>query len=234
MGRSWIQGYKDTQAAKKGNIFTKLSKEISVAARMGGPDIDGNARLRTAVVDARQASMPRENIERAIKKGSGTLEGVNYEDIMYEGFAPHGVAVLVEALTDNRNRTVSDLKSLFKEYGGNLGELGSVGWMFEKVGIVEATKSPLPTDLEGEAIEANAQAVEKVDNETASFSTNPVDLDLVKTALAARGWTVIKTEFGFEAKIQNTVDEAQRKEVIELLQAVSGHDDVRRVHTALA
>src|ERR1700677_1924426 len=114
MGRSWIQGYKDIQAAKKGNIFTKLSKEISVAARLGGPDPDGNARLRAALVEARYNSMPRDNIERAIKKGAGVLEGVSYEDINYEGYGPKGVAVIVECLTDNRNRTVSDLKSLFK------------------------------------------------------------------------------------------------------------------------
>src|ERR1700731_2819059 len=130
MGRSWIQGYKDIQAAKKGNVFTKLSKEISVAARLGGADPDGNARLRAAVEEARYNSMPRENIERAIKKGAGTLEGEKYEDIMYEGYGPHGVAVMIECLTDNRNRTVSELKVLFRDAGGNLGEMGSVNWMF--------------------------------------------------------------------------------------------------------
>src|SRR5438477_8951880 len=130
MGRSWIQGYKDIQAAKKGNLYTKFSKEISVAARLGGPDPDGNARLRAAIEEARYNSMPRENIERAVKKGAGLLEGVAYEDIIYEGYGPNGVAVIVEALTDNRNRTVSELKSMFKDHGGNLGEMGSVIWMF--------------------------------------------------------------------------------------------------------
>ncbi len=234
MGRSWIQGHKDIQAAKKGNLFTKLSKEISVAARLGGADPDGNARLRACMEEARALSMPRENIERAVKKGAGTLEGVSYEDINYEGYAPHGVAVLIEALTDNRNRTVSELKSLFKEYGGNLGEVGSVAWMFQKVGIIDAKKSPLPEDLDTEAIEVNAQAVEKLPDAHASFTTDPGDLEAVKTALTGRGWEIIKSEFGFEAKNQTTLDELKRKEVIELLGAVSAHDDVRRVHTALA
>ncbi|MBK9295220.1 MAG: YebC/PmpR family DNA-binding transcriptional regulator [Oligoflexia bacterium] len=234
MGRGWIQGYKDEQAAKKGNVFTKLSKEISVAARLGGPDPDGNARLRAAIEDARAASMPRDNIEKAIKKGAGLLEGVNYEDVMYEGYAPHGVAVMVEALTDNRNRTVSELKSLFKDYSGNLGEPGSVAWMFQKVGIVEATNQNLPEDLETEAIEVNAQNVEKLDKNLACFYTDPTDLDSVKTALTSRGWGVAKAEFAYEAKNQTKLEDAKKKEVVELLQAVSAHDDVRRVHTALA
>lgn len=234
MGRSWIQGYKDEQAAKKGGVFTKLSKEISVAARLGGPDPEGNARLRTAVEDARAASMPRENIERAIKKGAGLLEGVHYEDIIYEGYAPHGVAVLIEALTDNRNRTVSELKSMFKEYGGNLGEVGSVAWMFSKVGIIEASKDKLPDDIEGEAIEVNAQSVEKIDSHLLSFTTEPTDLESVKGSLISRGWNVAKSEFGFEAKNQMQLDGAKRTEVIELLKVISSHDDVRRVHTALA
>lgn len=233
MGRSWIQGHKDIQAAKKGNLFTKLSKEITVAARLGGGDIDGNARLRGCVEEARALSMPRENIERAIKKGTGTLEGVSYEDVLYEGYCPHGVAVMIEALTDNRNRTVSELKTIFRDYNGNWGEINSVSWMFDKVGIVEATKSPMG-DIEGEAIEANAQAVEKIDETTASFTTDPTDLDSVKTALTGRGWKVIKAEFGFEAKTQMTLDEQQRNEVVEMLKVISDHDDVRRVHTALA
>lgn len=235
MGRSWIQGYKNEQAAKKGNVFTKLSKEISVAARLGGPDPDGNARLRAAIVDARAASMPRDNIEKAIKKGAGTLEGVNYEDVMYEGYAPHGVAVMVEALTDNRNRTVSELKTIFRDNNGALGEPGSVAWMFDKVGIVEATHTKLPEDLETEAIEANAQNVEKLEDGVVCFYTDPTDLDAVRSGLVARGWNINKAEFAFEAKNQMKLDdEVKKKEVVELLQEISAHDDVRRVHTALA
>ncbi len=234
MGRSWIQGYKDIQAAKKGNIFTKLSKEISVAARLGGPDPDGNARLRAAVDEARASSMPRDNIERAIKKGAGTLEGVNYEDIIYEGYAKHGIAVLVEALTDNRNRTVSELKVLFRDYGGNLGEIGSVNWMFNRVGLIEGTHTKMPADLEGEAIEVNAQSVSKYDNNVVSFTTDSTDLDAVKTALSGRGWTITLAELGYEAKNPVALGEAEKKDVVELLSELGGHDDVRRVHASLA
>jgi YebC/PmpR family DNA-binding regulatory protein len=233
MGRGWIQGYKDQQAAKKGNLFTKLSKEISVASRLGGADPAGNARLRDAVEEAKKASMPRENIERAIKRGAGTLEGLSYEDIMYEGYGPFGVAVLIEALTDNRNRTVSELKVLFKDHGGNLGEMGSVNWMFNRVGIIEATKSPLPDDLEGEAIEVGAQAVEPHENKIVSFTTDVGDLESVKAALTSRGWTVNMSELGFEAKNAATLDEKQRQVVVEFLGELSSHDDVRRVHPAL-
>jgi YebC/PmpR family DNA-binding regulatory protein len=234
MGRGWIQGYKDQQAAKKGNIFTKLSKEISVAARLGGADPDGNARLRAAVEEARHNSMPRDNIERAIKKGAGLLEGVNYEDIVYEGYGPHGVAVMVEALTDNRNRTVSELKVLFKDYGGNMGEMGSVNWMFNRVGIVEGTHTKPPEDLEGEAIEVNAQSVTKHENGVASFTTDATDLESVRSALIKRGWTITLSELGYEAKNPTTLDGDQKKHAVEFLQELQSHDDVRRVHATLA
>jgi YebC/PmpR family DNA-binding regulatory protein len=234
MGRGWIQGYKDQQAAKKGNVFTKLSKEISVAARMGGADPAGNARLRKAVDDARAASMPRDNIERAIKKGAGTLEGVSYEDVTYEGYAPHGVAVLIEALTDNRNRTVSELKTIFKSYGASLGEPGSVAWMFNRVGIVEGTNSKMPADIEGEAIEVGAQNVETHEGGVVTFTTEPGDLDSVKSALAGRGWTITTSDLAFEAKNQATLGDNEKKVVVEFLQELSSHDDVRHVHAALA
>ena len=234
MGRGWIQGYKDSQAAKKGNLFTKLSKEISVAARLGGPDPDGNARLRAAIDEARYNSMPRDNIERAIKKGAGLLDTEMYEDVVYEGYGPHGVAIMVEALTDNRNRTVSELKVLFKDHGGNMGEQGSVSWMFNRVGIVEATKTPAVEDVESEAIEVNAQAVEDLGSGKVSFTTDPQDLDAVRSALMSRGWTVSLSELGFESKTPSKLGDPEKKEVVALLQDLSGHDDVRRVHASLA
>lgn len=234
MGRSWIQGYKNEQASKKGNLFTKLSKEISVAARIGGPDPAGNARLRAAVEEARSLSMPRENIERAIKKGSGTLEGQNFEDIVYEGYAPHGVALIIESLTDNRNRTVSELKSMFKSYNGNWGEVGSVTWMFNRVGIVEASKTPACPDPEGEAIEVGAQNFEAMANGVVSFTTDPTDLEAVRKALIDRGWTVTLSELGYEAKNPMTLDDAKKAEVVTFLQELNSHDDVRRVHATLA
>jgi YebC/PmpR family DNA-binding regulatory protein len=234
MGRGWIQGYKDAQAAKKGNLYTKLSKEISVAARLGGADPAGNARLRSAVEEARASSMPRENIERAIKKGAGLLEGVAYEDIMYEGYGPHGVAVLVECLTDNRNRTVAELKNMFKEHGGNMGEIGSVNWMFNRVGFIEGTHEKAPADLEGEAIEVGAQNVAAHDGGIVSFTTDAGDLESVRSALTSRGWKLTLSELGYEAKTQATLGEAEKKRVVEFLQELNSHDDVRRVHAALA
>ena len=233
MGRSWIQGYKNEQAAKKGNLYTKLSKEISVASRLGGADPDGNARLRSAVEEARALSMPRENIERAIKKGAGTLEGMSYEDIIYEGYGPHGVAVMIEALTDNRNRTVSELKVVFRSHGGNLGEMGSVAWMFNRVGIIDGSKTSA-VDIESEAIEAGAQEVEQHDGGIVSFTSDPGDLDSVKAALAARGWTITLAELGYSPKTPVTLGEAEKKEVVEFLSELGDHDDVRRVHAALS
>ena len=234
MGRGWIQGYKDQQAAKKGNLFTKLSKEISVAARLGGADPGGNARLRAAVEEARQSSMPRETIERAIKKGAGTLEGMTYEDITYEGYAPNGVPVMIECLTDNRNRTVSELKVMFRDFGGSFGEAGSVAWMFNKVGIVEGTNPKPPGDIEGEAIEVGAQNVTPHENGVVTFTTDPGDLDTVRLALVARGWNITTAELGFEAKNPATLEGDKKKTVVEFLQELSGHDDVRRVHAGLA
>ena len=234
MGRSWIQVYKNEQAAKKGNLYTKLSKEISVASRLGGADPAGNARLRAAVEEARALSMPRENIERAIKKGAGTLEGLSYEDIMYEGYGPHGVAIMIEALTDNRNRTVSELKTLFRDFNGNLGEMGSVAWMFNRVGIIEGTKTPKVSDIESEAIEVGAQEVEQHENGVVSFTSDPGDLEAVKGALIKRGWNITLSELGFSAKNPVSLGEDEKKAVVELLGELNSHDDVRRVHAAIA
>jgi YebC/PmpR family DNA-binding regulatory protein len=234
MGRSWIQGYKDQQAAKKGNVFTKLSKEISVAARLGGADPDGNARLRAAVEEARYNSMPRENIERAIKKGAGLLEGVSYEDFMYEGYGPHGMAVMVEALTDNKNRTVSELKVMFKDHGGNMGEIGSVNWMFTRVGLIEGTNEKPPADIEGEAIEVNAQSVTTHENGVVSFTTDPADLESAKAELLKRGWKITLAELSYEPKTPVTLEGDQKKHAVEFLQELNAHDDVRRVHAALS
>ena len=135
-----IQHRKGRQDAKRGKVFTKLIKEITVAARMGGGDPTGNPRLRSAIATARAGSMPSDNIERAIKKGTGELEGVNYEEVIYEGYGPAGVAMLVLSLTDNKNRTVAEIRNIFSKNGGNLGESGSVGWMFEKKGLLNFDK----------------------------------------------------------------------------------------------
>jgi len=234
MGRGWIMGFKEQQAAKRGLVFTKLSKEIAVAARLGGPDPGNNARLRGAIEDARKASMPRENIERAIKKGSGQVEGAHYEDVVYEGYGPRGVAVMVESVTDNRNRTVSELRTLFRDNGGNLGEANSVAWMFNRVGAITATHPKRPEDLEGEAIEAGAQNVEGHEDGTVSFITDPGDLDSVKHALEGRGWKIESAELSYEAKNSVSLDGDQRKAVLDFLGELNDHEDTRRVHATLA
>ncbi|PIU31527.1 MAG: YebC/PmpR family DNA-binding transcriptional regulator, partial [Syntrophobacteraceae bacterium CG07_land_8_20_14_0_80_61_8] len=157
---STIKHKKGAADAKRGKIFTKLIKEITVAARMGGGDIEGNPRLRTAVGDAKAENMPRENIERAIKKGTGELEGVAYEEFSYEGYAPGGVAVLVEMMTDNRNRAASDVRHIFTKSGGNLGEAGCVAWMFDKRGSIVFNKTGVSEEeLMEIALEAGAEDV---------------------------------------------------------------------------
>ncbi|MCZ6451582.1 MAG: YebC/PmpR family DNA-binding transcriptional regulator, partial [Deltaproteobacteria bacterium] len=143
---SSIKHKKAAKDAKKGQLYTKLIKEITVAARMGGGDINANPRMRTAVLTAKAASMPAENIERAIKKGTGELEGVSYEEIVYEGYGPGGTAILVHVLTDNKNRTVSEMRRLFAKHGGNMGESGCVAWMFDKKGLITVDKGQIDED----------------------------------------------------------------------------------------
>src|SRR6185295_8070111 len=143
---STIKHKKAAKDAKRGKIFTKLIKEITVAARMGGGDINANPRLRTAVLTARSNSMPSDNIDRAIKKGTGELEGVTYEEIQYEGYGPGGVAIIAQVLTDNKNRTVSEIRRMFSKHGGNMGETGSVAWMFDKKGLIAVEKAQVDED----------------------------------------------------------------------------------------
>src|SRR5262249_51875354 len=157
---STIKHKKAAKDAKRGKIFTKLIKEITVSARLGGGDVKANPRLRTAVLAARAQSMPGDTIERAIKKGTGELEGVSYEEVTYEGYGPGGVAVMIEALTDNRNRTVADIRSIFDKHGGNLGSAGSVAWMFSKRGLITVERAGVDEDAVMEAaLEAGADDV---------------------------------------------------------------------------
>lgn len=222
---------KAANAAKKGAVFTKLAREIQVAAKMGGADLAYNARLRMAVEAAKKQTVPNDTIERALKKGAGLLEGAIIEEITYEGYGPHGVGVIVETQTDNRVRTVSDLRNIFKKNDGNLGETGSVAWMFERVGLLEATKSG-SFDPDEEAIEAGANEVEK-DEDTHFFFTAPESFDEVKTALQARGWTIGKAELSFKAKNKTDLTAEQKQEVIEFLHNVDDHDDTHRVHSTM-
>ncbi|MBA3335831.1 MAG: YebC/PmpR family DNA-binding transcriptional regulator, partial [Acidobacteria bacterium] len=183
-----IKHKKGALDAKRGKVFTKLIKEITVAARTGGTgDIESNARLRKAVTDAKAANMPNDTIDRAVKRGTGELEGVNYEEITYEGYGIGGVAVLIETMTDNRNRTVAELRHLFSKNGGNLGESGSVAWMFDKKGLVVVDKEAKSEDELFEiAIEAGADDVQN-DSDVFEILTAPENFDAVNDAIKAAG-----------------------------------------------
>lgn len=231
MGKSWKNAGKSANAAKKGAIFTKLAREIQVAAKMGGADPSMNARLRMAVDAARKASCPSDTIDRAIKKGSGQLEGVIIEEIMYEGYGPHGVGVLVETQTDNRNRTAPEMRVLFKKGGGALGELNSVAWMFERVCLLEGNKAGT-FDPEEEAIEAGANEVEK-NEEGYAFLGDLENMDTIRTALQGRGWTITTAELSYKAKNITELNEAQMKEVTDFLSELDDHDDTHRVHATV-
>jgi YebC/PmpR family DNA-binding regulatory protein len=236
MGAQWKAKGKALVANAKGKLFTKLVKEITVAAR-GGADPDSNSRLRLAVEQARKASMPKDTLDRAIKKGSGTgSDAVNYENVMYEGFAPHRVAVMVECLTDNVNRTAPEMRVLFRK--GQLGTSGSVAWDFDHVGMIEAEPAQPGADAEVAAIEAGAQDFEAPDEDGATlFLTDPTDLDLVSRALPQHGFTVLTAKLGYKPK--NPVDPASLsaealEEVEAFLAAIDDNDDVQNVYVALA
>jgi YebC/PmpR family DNA-binding regulatory protein len=232
MGAQWKQKGRVQGAAAKGRLFTKLAKEIVVAAK-SGPDPAMNPRLRLAVEQAKKASMTRDTLERAIKKGAGLLdEQVHYELVTYEGFAPHHVPVIVECLTDNKNRTAPNMRVLFRK--GQLGASGSVSWDFRRCGAIEASPPSADADAEEAAIEAGAQDLEAGEEGQTRFLTEPTDLDLVSRALAARGWTVHSQALVYIAKNPVTVDAAARSEVEAFLEALDEDDDVQNIYVGLA
>ena len=236
MGAQWKAKGKELAANAKGRAFGKLSKDIMLAARSGA-DPAANARLRLLVEQARKVSMPKDTLDRAIKKGAGlTGEAVNYERVIYEGFAPHQVAVMVECLTDNVNRTAPQMRVLFRK--GQLGTSGSVAWDFDHLGMIEAEPAAQGADPEVAAIEAGAQDFEAGDEEgTTLFLTDAADLDLVARALPAHGFTVLTAKLGYKPK--NPVNPAnlsaeQLEEVEAFLAAIDENDDVQNVYVGLA
>ena len=238
MGAQWKQKGREISALKRGQLFGKLVKEILVAVKAGGADPDLNARLFVAVEAARKHSVPRDTIERALKKGSSAGEQINYELITYEGFGPHKVPVVVECLTDNRNRTAPEIRVLFK--AGQLGAPGSVNWMFDHVGLVEAHHADKTLDLETVAIEAGAQNVAPLDpadlpeNEIGGrFICDRADLNGVSKFLTKAGWKVTTSEMSYIAKNAVEVAAAHRPDVEAFLNALDEHDDVHRVYTAM-
>jgi YebC/PmpR family DNA-binding regulatory protein len=239
MGAQWKQAGREANAQKKGQMVAKMVREIMVAAKLGGPDPDLNPRLAAAVEKARKASVYRDTIERAIKKGSGqTDEKVNFETVIYEGFAPHKVPVIVECLTDSRNRTAPEIRNIFK--AGTLGQPGSVAFFFNHLGVVEATHPDPNRDAEADAIEAGAEEIEPLEAEEvppgqrgARFLTGIRNLDHVSRALKVAGWSILSSEIRYLAKSFPELSEAARKEVSEFLNALDDHDDVHRVYAAM-
>ena len=237
MGAQWKQAGREINAQKKGQMVVKLVREIMVAAKLGGADPEGNARLAAAIEKAKKSSVYRDTIERAIKKGAGlTEEKVTFETIVYEGFAPHKVPVIVECLTDNR--TAPEIRNLFK--GGSMGNPGSVSFFFNHLGVVEATHTDPNRDAESDAIEAGAQEVEALEAEEvpagqkgARFLTGTRELDSVSKALKAAGWTILAAEMRYLAKTFPDLNESDRKQVAAFLTGLDDHDDVHHVYAAM-
>ena len=225
-----IQHRKGRQDAVRSKLFSKISKEITVAAKMGDPDVDKNPRLRLAVKEARSNSVPKDVIERAIKKSQGS-ENANYEDIRYEGYAPGGVAIIVEALTDNRNRTASNVRSLFVKYGGNLGESGSVSFMFDRLGVVVFRLSTGNEETMMElAIEVDAIDVE-IDKETYTFYSNDKSLSLVAERLEKKLGESELAKLIWKPKNYLSISHDQQQKLIRLMDAMENDDDVQNIYT---
>ena len=224
-----IKRKKAVTDARRGRLWSKLLKEVSVAARLSGGDPDANPRLRAAIQDAKGANVPNDNIDRAIKRGTGELQGASYEEVTYEGYGPGGVAILVQALTDNRNRTVSELRHFFSKHGGNLGENGCVAWMFEKRGYFAIDKQALGEEQFMElALELGA-ADFSIEEGTFEIYTVPEDYEAVRDQLERRELPLVETELAMLPQSQVKLDEKTAPRVLRLMEALEEHDDVQHV-----
>lgn len=224
-----IRHKKGAQDAKRGKIFTKLIKEITVAARLGGGEIEANPRLRTAVLKAKTANMPKENIDRGIKKGTGELEGVDYQEITYEGYGPGGVAIMIETLTDNRNRTAADVRNIFSKSGGNLGENGCVSYLFQRKGVIAFDTSRYTEDevLE-KALEAGAEDV-TTQGDMIEVTTAPESFDDVVQFMQAAGFENTMAEVTQVPDATVSLDLDGTRKVLRLIETLDDHDDVQNV-----
>ncbi len=231
---SQIKHKKAKEDAKRGKAFTKLIKEITVVAREGGGDPAANARLRTLLEKAKEINMPQENITRAIKRGLGELPGARYEEFVYEGYGPFGIAIIVDTLSDNKNRTVADLRKIFTKGGGNLAEGGAVSWMFEKLGVVRATgKNINEESLLETLIDFDIHDI-RHNNDLFSVFCNPKSLDVVKKTAEELGLHVESSEMEWVAKNTTDLDEKQTGKALDMLAALQEHDDVKNVYTNLS
>ena len=224
-----IKHKKGALDAKRGKLFTKFIKEITVAARTGGGDPDANARLRKAILDAKSGNMPNDTIDRAIRRGTGEEEGVNYEEITYEGYGPGGVALLIQSMTDNRNRTVAEIRHLFSKNGGNLGESGSVGWMFEKKGYIVISKSDKSEEeLFDLVIEAGADDL-RDDEDNFEIITSPEAFEAVQAAVKGAGIEPQVAEVEFVPQNYIKLEGSDARQMLKLMEALEDHDDVQKV-----
>lgn len=239
MGRQWLQKKREINANKRAKITTKLVREITVAAKMGAPDPDMNPRLAVAVEAARKQSVANDTIARAIKKASGAgADAASFELVTFEGMSPQNVPVIIECLTDNRNRTAPEIRVLFKD--GQLGQPGSMAFLFDHLGVLEASHPDKARDAETDAIEAGADNVSPLTGEDvpeghqgATFTCAPTALDAVSKSLVKAGWKTIASEMRYLVKNPIELPEAQRKEVVDFLNAIDDHDDVHRVYAGL-
>ena len=224
-----IKHRKAAQDAKKGKVFTKIARELTVAAKQGGGDPDANSRLRLALDKARAANMPRDNVERAIKKGTGAGNDQNFEDVMYEGYGPGGVAILVQVLTDNRNRSITEVRTVITKRGGSMAEAGSVSWQFEMKGLieVEADKADEETVMEI-ALEAGAEDFVS-EGELYTITTAPTDFETIRKALEDRNITFSYAEVTMKPKTTIQVDVSDAKKIIGIVDALEDLDDVQEV-----
>lgn len=225
-----IKRKKGKNDAQRGRLFTQLIKEIAVAARNGGGNPDTNARLRMAMDKAKESNMPGDNVDRAIKRGTGELEGVSYEELTYEGYGPGGVAIIVEVLTDNKNRTVSEMRHVFSRNGGNLAENGAVGWVFEAKGTITVNKAAAKEDdLFTVALDAGAEDID-TEGEAYEITTAPSDLEPVRKALIAAKIDVASAEFGRIPTNTVKCEGKTAEQVVRLMEALEDHDDVQKVY----
>ena len=222
---------KARQDAKKGKIFSKLAREIMAAVRQGGGDPDANPRLRLALERARQFSMPAENIERAIKRGLGETEAESYEELIYEGYGPGGVALMLEILTDNRNRSAGEIRHIFAKHGGNLGESGCVAWMFDRKGVITVAGEGAPSedDLLLLAVDAGAEDMKNEDGNFVIY-TDPDDLHKVREALEQAGVPIESAELRMVPKTEVKVEGKEAEQLLRLLDALEDHDDVQEIY----
>jgi YebC/PmpR family DNA-binding regulatory protein len=228
-----IKHKKASTDSKRGKVFTKIVKEIAVAARVGGGDPSGNPRLRTAIDKAKEVNMPNDNIKRAVMKGTGELPGVSYEEAVYEGYGPGGAAVLIEVLTDNKNRTTPEIRHIMSKSGGNLGEAGCVSWMFEKKGYILVEKAKVDEDtLMSAALDAGAEDMKndpKEDNY--EIIAAPENLEKIRTSIEASGIPVSLAEITMLPKNYAALDERQADQMMRLVEALEDHEDVQNVYT---